>query len=642
MEHNFNIPTSLHEEMGHGNSVAEPIDADALFDKACNLALGKGVEANLERALEFASKAAQAGHNGAANLADDITRTLHNRQYSYFVLIDVGHVARYVPEKKAFVIKRCFDCTESINNTHVKAYEETDFDEEILADPWQLGNRYLIISEELYNDFGEHWALKPIEGNIIIDDVAAGQFEACGIKREQNKEFFTVESKEQIQEDLLTIQKPDDIIVGQFDAACRGVMDADGLINLSRCLEYGSYGLKSAAECPDNHKVSIQWLLYAASIDYDKAVRELYRIKYFQNRLDERIRNPEPVNNEADIIALTEKMNADKTFALANQYGIGDGVPRNYQFCASLLEIAASKGSAEAEYNLALLRTFRYIGNANDPLTDLIDQFQKAFDMGYKPAAKELREIFMNYSIDLDEIGKYIKLSAENGNIEDKLMYFTYRRLLDSASDEASPKDCNKILKEIQELPQDNADVLSYIGGLYQSGSCGLPVDYDKAWECYERAANMQDVSDENIVVKRLTESIPFATTGIGLEYDFPQIKDPFRGDGSSMTSMAGMILNGQHGNLERDREKAYELISKAFDRLDPKAIMLTEAIDSDDDEKTKRIINLDLNKEELQEFISLNLSVGDSTIASFYTLYKNMQEAYEQAQASEAESEEL
>lgn len=632
MDNIYIYATKIHEIMGHGNSNGEAEakqvsqdELEALFNKAYNLAFGIDVEENLEKALEYANEAYKKGYETAGALARDISQALNNRTHKYFVYFSAGHVARYVQEKKGFVVKRCFDSLDSKNLEEVKAGVETDFDKDLILDPFQVGSGYAYINEELYNSFGTDWGALPIDVIVVADDAADKQFKELGYSF--NNGFYRVETKEQVASDLQSMQKPIDGVVGLIEGARRGLLDTESMETLANGYENGGCGLKSAQEAPGNHKLAIDVLLDVAKTDYDEGVRKLYNMGYFAERFVEKINNAEPIDNEKAVIAATENMSGDDVFKLAMRYAAGNGVPFNYQFSASLLEIAVHKKCGEAQYVLTGMKGKGFQPDGKDlTVGDIIDGYQLALDMGYAPAAKKIAYLYLNSTPDIAETAKYYKISGEHGDVEDMLTY-AFLNYLNGKLKEYLEDDINKeALEIVRSLPQNNAKVIAMWGDIYSKGMFGIPVDYARAWKCYERAAGKKDVSDETDVYTRL--AFPFSSIGVGLDKDFPLPEKPYLGDGHSMCAMAEMILLGQYGGPRYDHDKAMQLLQDANDRMDVEAFVLINAINENDEEAINRILNGDFDGNDAAQFIQYSNAIGDFTASGLYRIGLAMNEA--------------
>lgn len=323
-------------------------------------------------------------------------------------------------------------------------------------------------------------------------------------------------------------------------------------------------------------------------------------------------------------MASAAAMTGDEVFALAQRYAFGKDVPRNYAVSARLLQVAADKGHAAARYTLAGFKLYGYL-DGDYGSVDAFNDYQRAYEMGSKAAAEKAGDVAW-LSYDLGNAEKYYKLAGEQGDVECRLHYVEIREMLAHTAEE------NATLKSIvRSLPQDNAVVLDFIGDIYHDGLFGVAVDYDKAWDCYSRAAGMQNISDDVRTISR--GALPFTTIGIGPDHDFPLPKEPLRGFSESMFQMAAMIILGQHGDPVSDHDQAMQLLEDAVERANPDAMLLRNAIlNGADEEEIGRLARQEYDIKERSWFVDECISLGDIFSAGLNRLALYAQQLAEQA----------
>lgn len=343
--------------------------------------------------------------------------------------------------------------------------------------------------------------------------------------------------------------------------------------------------------------------------NYDTVIRDLYEARYFQNRIKGIVNNPQPVDNASEVLAAAKQMTGDDIFALAQRYGLGKGVPRNYAFSAELLQVAADKGHAQSLFELAQFKLHSFLQD-DYYVSEIINDYQKAYEMGWKPAAEMVAHLDLHCG-DLKEAIEYYRMSSEDGNVDNVIPFFLIKILANAILGEDDDDFNRQAMETLRTLPQDNVAVLNFLGDIYHDGMMGVTVDVDKAWEYYTRAANAQDYSDEltNIV----NMAYPFTSIGLGKSYDFPLLQKPLTGSGEAMYQLGLMILNGEHGNPDTDHDKAIELIDAAASRHYLNAILLSHAIyEGASEEEINRLINGDYNKKETEWFVDESGASGD------------------------------
>lgn len=602
----YGLRQDAHTAMTYYKRSADGGHAKGQFNYALSLARGDGGYDDLQLALDYASKAAAQGLDRAIYLAKDIQYVLANYNYVYFVDPWAGNVARYDEWKHWFVMKRCYDTEAEANVDGTKAGEEEDLNSNCFIHPWAFGNSYSPLNEALYESFGTHWGVNPINGDVWMDDEAAGQFSAVGYDVDGTDNFKRV-STSQLMDNLASMQKPTDTFFYLLSQAQSGKADTDELKALGESYASGYYGLSDFDTCKENYEPATHWLMEAYKKGSDDALRYLYKLNYFRDRIIKIVHNPEPVDNEDEVMASAATMTGEEVFDLAQRYALGKDVPRNYAVSARLLQVAVDKGNAAALYTLAGFKFYCYLDDNYDT-GEIVNDYQRAYEMGWPAAAEKAADMaFLN--LDLDNAEKYYKLAGEQGNAECMLHYVEVKDMQAHIAEE----DVDEAMKAIiRSLPQDNAVVLDYIGDMYHDGMFGVTVDYEKAWDYYSRAAGMQGISDDVRMV--FGNSLPFTTIGFGPDYDFPLPKEPLRGFSESMHQMAAMIVLGQHGDPERDHDQAMQLLNEAVERVNPDSILLRKAIlGGADEEEVERLARQEYNNDELSWFVDTCSLLGDA-----------------------------
>lgn len=612
----YGLRQDAHTAMTYYKRSADGGHAKGQFNYALSLARGDGGYDDLQLALDYASKAAAQGLDRAIYLAKDIQYVLANYNYVYFVDPWAGNVARYDEWKHWFVMKRCYDTEAEANVDGTKAGEEEDLNSNCFIHPWAFGNSYSPLNEALYESFGTHWGVNPINGDVWMDDEAAGQFSAVGYDVDGTDNFKRV-STSQLMDNLASMQKPTDTFFYLLSQAQSGKADTDELKALGESYASGYYGLSDFDTCKENYEPATHWLMEAYKKGSDDALRYLYKLNYFRDRIIKIVHNPEPVDNEDEVMASAATMTGEEVFDLAQRYALGKDVPRNYAVSARLLQVAVDKGNAAAQYMLARFKECGYIEGelTND---EIIGNFKKAFDMGYEAAAENIADLSLRLKLDVAEAVKYYKICGEQGNVGAKLEFviMSYFDNLSSGIEEEKAKET--ALSVIETLPHDNPVILNFIGDIYRLGLFGVDVDNEKAWSCYERNSNTQDYSDEVRIVANT--ALPFTSIGFGVDYDFPLPASPLRGSRDAMFYMADMILLGQHGDKEKDKEQAMTLLYEAAKRLCPGAILAYNAISSgSNDEEVNRLLNGDYSENELTALIYHYDGEGEPFSSGFY-----------------------
>lgn len=361
--------------------------------------------------------------------------------------------------------------------------------------------------------------------------------------------------------------------------------------------------------------------------NYDETIRELYKAGYFQNRIMEIVNNPEPVDNAAYKLSAAQRLSVEDIFDLAQLYAMGKDVPRNYRFSAELLKIAADKGHALSMFMLTRFKMYGYLGGQHDA-EELFNDYKKAYEAGWKPSAEMAAHMALMCD-DVENAIKYYRVSGDDGNVESVLQFMVLVQVRYMLEGKDWEWRNNKAMETMLSLPKDNVFVLQFLGETYNDGLFGEPVDYNKSWEYYSRAANAQDYSDELNNIFHL--AYPFTSLGLGWSYDFPLPQEPLKGSGEAMYYLAVMILKGQHGDPVKDHEQAMKLLEGAVERQFLNAILLQNAMNSNaDEEEIKRLLDGNYNHKEEEWFVSECLALGNFYSASWNQLNLNVEDAAE------------
>lgn len=594
--------------------------AKGQYSYAWVLAHGTECDSDIELAYSYACKSAEQGYDKAIELARDIKRTLLNYNYKFFVNFSAGNVARYDEEKNWFVMKRCYDTMDDGVSKACPAGQEVELNGNCFLHPLEFDTDYKPISEALYESFGVHW------GVILLDE----KIEADEVGLQQLKDFnyevdgIDIVSTEQLHNDLQAMQKPTDTFFYFLNEARKDGTNADVLLEIGRAYSYGRYGLGDSESFNGNNDLATGWFIGAYQNGSDEALRELYNMRYFQNKVLEKVHNPEPVENADKVIFTAMQLPSDKAFAMAQRYALGKGIPRNYAFSAQLLKIAADKGYATALYTLTKFKEYGFL-DGDYYVKSLFDDYVKAYEMGCKPAAEKAASMAMQMN-DVAEAAKYYKLSGDNGNVESMVKYVLLSQFKCALEDGDVEEMNNRAMAIMNSLPQDNVHVANLMGDIYSCGLFGQQTDYDRAWKYYSQTANDNSYSDEITNITNM--AYPFTSLGFGIDYDFPLPKEPLRGSGEAMFSMACMILEGKHGDMNKDYEQAMKLLNDAVDRLYLDAILLRKAIDSNaGEDEIKRLLNNDNTPDELSWLRTQSSALGDNFMSDFYQFLLDLQE---------------
>lgn len=601
--------------------------AKGQYSYAWVLAHGTECDSDIELAYSYACKSAEQGYDKAIELARDIKRTLLNFNYKFFVDISAGNVARYDEEKNWFVMKRCYDTMDDGISKACPAGQEVELNGNCFLHPLEFDTDYKPISEALYESFGVHWGVILLDAKIEADEVGLQQLKDFNYE----VDGIDIVSTEQLHNDLQAMQKPTDTFFYFLNEARKDGTNSDVLLEIGRAYSYGRYGLGDSESFNGNNDLATGWFIGAYQNGSDEALRELYNMRYFQNKVLEKVHNPEPVENADKVISTAMQLPGDQVFAMAQRYALGKGVPRNYAFSAQLLKIAADKGYATALYTLTKFKEYGFL-DGDYYVKSLFDDYVKAYEMGCKPAAEKAASMAMQMN-DVAEAAKYYKLSGDNGN-EDSMVNYIRLMQLNCTLEGGNMTEINRsALAILRSLPQDNISVNAFWATIYSNGLSGvLDADYDKAWEYFSKNAYDKNYSDE--ITNITNGAYPFTSLGFGMDYDYPLPKEPLIGSGGDMCGMACMILNGKHGDKVEDHDMVMKLLSDAADRLCPEAILLQNAIiRGDDDEKINRLMVGEYTNDELKWIIGLCSCTGDDFRVGLYQFMLNLKEQAEQTE---------